>query len=232
MNGATQFERNSNKWILRKVYGLENAEDNIDVEEMITKLHWVKERGDEVCFVEGCGRVLGMRNGKHHCRKLRHISLFYISVSHLLIKLNFIHDINKKRCGQFVCDIHGNFQIRLFPKTAAHDPIRGLWYRSCQTCYLSREGYNDTQGVNRKRMGPFLKLRRLKIEHAVREAAKLQKRVEKLVFALQDAFEMNLKSKSGSSMVLGLDPQISRDIERSIVHWEDDKLFTNCPMCG
>jgi hypothetical protein len=37
------------------------------------------------------------------------------------------------------------YQMKL-SRSAQHEPVRGLWYRVCETCYKSREGYNDHNG--------------------------------------------------------------------------------------
>ena len=37
------------------------------------------------------------------------------------------------------------YQMKL-SRSAQHEPVRGLWCRVCETCYKSREGYNDRSG--------------------------------------------------------------------------------------
>jgi hypothetical protein len=37
------------------------------------------------------------------------------------------------------------YQMKL-SRSAQHEPVRGLWYRVCETCYKSRDGYNDHNG--------------------------------------------------------------------------------------
>ena len=38
------------------------------------------------------------------------------------------------------------YQMKL-SRSAQHEPVRGFWCRVCETCYKSREGYNDHQGT-------------------------------------------------------------------------------------
>ena len=38
------------------------------------------------------------------------------------------------------------YQMKL-SRSAQHEPVRGLWYRVCETCFKSREGYNDHNGI-------------------------------------------------------------------------------------
>ena len=37
------------------------------------------------------------------------------------------------------------YQMKL-SRSAQHEPVRGIWCRVCETCYKSREGYNDRNG--------------------------------------------------------------------------------------
>ncbi len=41
------------------------------------------------------------------------------------------------------------YQMKL-SRSAQHEPIRGFWCRVCETCYKSREGYNDHRGKDGK----------------------------------------------------------------------------------
>lgn len=43
------------------------------------------------------------------------------------------------------------YQMKL-SRSAQHEPVRGFWCRVCETCYKSREGYNDHKGMCN---GPF-----------------------------------------------------------------------------
>lgn len=37
------------------------------------------------------------------------------------------------------------YQMKL-SRSAHPEPVRGIWCRVCETCYKSRDGYNDTKG--------------------------------------------------------------------------------------
>jgi len=41
--------------------------------------------------------------------------------------------------------MHTNFSMRL-SESAKSDPNSPNWYKVCQSCYTSREGYNNTEG--------------------------------------------------------------------------------------
>jgi len=41
--------------------------------------------------------------------------------------------------------MHTNFTMRL-SESAKPDPNSPNWYKVCQCCYTSREGYNNTEG--------------------------------------------------------------------------------------
>jgi len=88
-----------------------------DPDEVITRAHWQKSGPNDFCLDPGCGKRLGATNGKINCRK----------------------------CGKLFCEEHTMYQMKL-SRSAQHEPIRGLWCRVCETCYKSREGYNDRSG--------------------------------------------------------------------------------------
>ncbi|KAJ3187860.1 carboxypeptidase Y-deficient [Gaertneriomyces sp. JEL0708] len=101
--------------------------------------------------MNGCRKVLGLMNGKHHCRK----------------------------CGRLFCENHSAYQMRL-SKDAHSDPENGIWCRVCQKCYIEREGYKDVNGVSRNRTQAFLRLRKQRLNVVNLEANKLERRLEKL----------------------------------------------------
>lgn len=87
-------------------------------EDIITKEHWQPRGFYDVCLEPSCGQRLNATNGCVNCRK----------------------------CGKLFCEEHTMYQMRL-SRSAQHEPVRGLWYRVCETCYKSREGYNDHNGA-------------------------------------------------------------------------------------
>ena len=88
-----------------------------DPEEDVTRSHWQRPGYADVCADTLCEKRLGSANGSVNCRK----------------------------CGKLFCEDHTMYQMKL-SRSAKHDPVRGVWCRVCETCYKSREGYNDTRG--------------------------------------------------------------------------------------
>ena len=88
-----------------------------DADEVVTRSHWQRSGMNDVCSEPTCGRGLGAVNGSVNCRK----------------------------CGKLFCEDHTMYQMKL-SRSAQHEPVRGYWCRCCETCYKSREGYNDHTG--------------------------------------------------------------------------------------
>ena len=90
-----------------------------DPEDVIRKDHWQPRGFYDVCLEPSCGKRLNATNGCVNCRK----------------------------CGKLFCEEHTMYQMKL-SRSAHHEPVRGLWCRVCETCYKSREGYNDHNGIH------------------------------------------------------------------------------------
>ncbi len=88
-----------------------------DPDEVISREHWQRRGSQDTCSEPACGKRLGSGNGSVNCRK----------------------------CGRLFCDEHTMYQMKL-SRSAQHEPVRGLWCRVCETCYKSRDGYNDRNG--------------------------------------------------------------------------------------
>ena len=88
-----------------------------DPDEAVTREHWQRHGPNDLCSDPLCGRRLNATNGSVNCRK----------------------------CGRLFCEEHTLYQIKL-SRSAQHEPVRGSWCRVCETCYKSREGYNDHHG--------------------------------------------------------------------------------------
>lgn len=89
-----------------------------DPDEVIKRDHWQRQGTYDRCSDPGCGKRLGPTYGNVNCRQ----------------------------CGKLFCDEHTMYQMKL-SRSAQHEPVRGLWCRVCETCYKSREGYNDRAGT-------------------------------------------------------------------------------------
>jgi rabenosyn-5 len=90
-----------------------------DPEDVISRDHWQGRGLYDICLEPSCGQRLNAANGCVNCRK----------------------------CGKLFCEEHTMYQMKL-SRSAQHEPVRGLWYRVCETCYKSREGYNDHNGIH------------------------------------------------------------------------------------
>ena len=88
-----------------------------DPDEVISRVHWQRPGPNDHCLDPACGKRLNSTNGKVNCRK----------------------------CGKLFCEEHTMYQMKL-SRSAQHEPVRGIWCRVCETCYKSREGYNDRYG--------------------------------------------------------------------------------------
>lgn len=86
-------------------------------DEIVTRKHWQRHGVNDACSELTCGKRLNASNGSVNCRK----------------------------CGRLFCDEHSMYQMKL-SRSAQHEPVRGVWCRVCETCYKSREGYNDHNG--------------------------------------------------------------------------------------
>lgn len=182
----------------------------IDPDDLITKRHWQRSSGGDVCTELTCDRRLGPLIGSINCRK----------------------------CGLLFCEEHTMYQMRLSPRTATHDPARGHWYRVCETCYKSREGYNDHHGLITEHTASFVAMRKQRVERQNLDIARLEKRLTKLTQLLASPLEEVAAMTAGrggllTSPIATLAGQKNarKAIEQSVVTWEDDALVSRCPFC-
>ncbi|PKY08473.1 putative vacuolar segregation protein [Aspergillus campestris IBT 28561] len=171
-------------------------------EDIITKEHWQPRGFYDVCLEPSCGQRLNATNGCVNCRK----------------------------CGKLFCEEHTMYQMRL-SRSAQHEPVRGLWYRVCETCYKSREGYNDHNGVVRDRMDEFQAVRKQTVGKAFFEVSRLEKRLTRLTQLL--AALPRDQIQSGATKRWPLLGQIDqrKALEQSIITWQDDSSVSRCPFC-
>ncbi|KJK84507.1 hypothetical protein H634G_00028 [Metarhizium anisopliae BRIP 53293] len=185
--------------------GKASLETPIDPEDLITRNHWQRPTSHDLCTDPACGKRLGPMNGNINCR----------------------------HCGRLFCEEHTMYQMKL-SRSANHEPVRGYWARVCETCYKSREGYNDHNGVLVDHMKTFAEIRMKKVERQKLEVSRLEKRLSKLTRILANPPE-KLPSHNGSllSPVSTLTGQKNNRklIEQSLVTWEDDEKVSKCPFC-
>lgn len=125
------------------------------------------------------------------------------------------------------------YQMKL-SRSANHEPVRGYWARVCETCYKSREGYNDHDGVLVDHTRAFSDIRRKRVERQNLEMARLEKRLTRLTQLLASPPD-DLPATNGirASPVATLTGQNSsrKLLEQSVVTWEDDASVQKCPFC-
>lgn len=177
----------------------------VDPDDLVTKRHWQRSTGNDFCTDPTCGKGLGPINGSINCR----------------------------RCGKLFCEDHTMYQMKL-SRSANHEPVRGFWLRVCETCYKSREGYNDHRGVSTDHTSFFAAHRKTLVERQNLEVARLEKRLTKLTRLLAEA-PQEVVSSAGSrlSQVAGLAGQKNprKTLEQAVVTWEDDASVPKCPFC-
>ncbi|KAI1442086.1 VAC1 protein [Annulohypoxylon stygium] len=175
----------------------------LDPDDIITKSHWQRPGPSDLCTDLACGKRLGAVNGSINCRQ----------------------------CGRLFCEEHTMYQMKL-SRSASHEPVRGYWYRVCETCYKSREGYNDHNGFTRDHTKDFAAIRRKRVDRQTLEISRLEKRLTKLTQLLAHPPE-EAGTSSGTSLLSPLAAQRNqrKAIEQTIVTWEDDGKVAKCPFC-
>ncbi|KAH6683490.1 VAC1 protein [Plectosphaerella plurivora] len=179
------------------------AEDPPDPDELITRHHWQRQTMNDRCTDPPCGRNLGAVNGSINCRK----------------------------CGRLFCEEHTMYQMKL-SRSAQHEPVRGYWARVCETCYKSREGYNDHQGASTDHTRVFTDLRRKRVERQTLEISRLEKRLTTLTRLLTHPPDDSTNGTSGLSISSFTGQKNQRKLlEQSVITWEDDAAVPKCPFC-
>ncbi|KAI1474893.1 hypothetical protein F4774DRAFT_399054 [Daldinia eschscholtzii] len=180
------------------------SDSPLDPDDIITKAHWQRQGLNDLCTDPACGKRLGAVNGSINCRQ----------------------------CGRLFCEEHTMYQMKL-SRSASHEPVRGYWYRVCETCYKSREGYNDHNGLIRDHMQEFAAIRRKKVDRQTLEISRLEKRLTKLTQLLAHLPEDAGVSSGGASLLSPLAAQRNqrKAIEQSIVTWEEDGKVPKCRFC-
>jgi rabenosyn-5 len=172
-----------------------------DPEEDVTRTHWQKPTYRDVCADTLCDKRLAGSNGSVNCRK----------------------------CGKLFCEDHTMYQMKL-SRQAQHDPVRGVWCRVCETCYKSREGYNDNRGLERNQTTEFISLRSKTVDQIHLETSRLEKRLTKLTQLLASPPP---PQESGGLLwsISGGPKNHQRALEQSVIAWEEDTLVAKCRFC-
>ncbi|EPS36564.1 hypothetical protein H072_9900 [Dactylellina haptotyla CBS 200.50] len=189
-----------------------------DPEEYVNRAHWQRAGHRDMCTEPACGKLLGSNNGIVNCR-------YYLTPPAL-----------GRKCGKLFCEEHTMYQIKL-SRAALHEPVRGAWCRVCESCYVSRDGYLDHKGTVRDLTSEFTALRRKTVDKQHLETSRLDKRLTKLTQVLTDpaaAEALNIQQSTTSKLwpvnLNGLRNQ-RKQLEQSVVSWEDDARVANCPFC-
>jgi rabenosyn-5 len=174
----------------------------VDPDEAVTRKHWQRHGPSDICSEPMCGKRLTSANGSVNCR----------------------------HCGKLFCDEHTMYQMKL-SRSAQHEPVRGFWCRVCETCYKSRDGYNDKAGFERNHMVEFAKVRRQHVDKTYLEVSRLEKRLTRLTQLLADPPEEAHQAMNKRwSLAWGQnDPR--KALEQSVVTWQDDADILRCPYC-
>ena len=173
-----------------------------DPDEVVTRAHWQRRGPDDRCSEPACGKRLTSNNGNVNCR----------------------------HCGKLFCDEHTMYQMKL-SRSAQHEPVRGLWCRVCETCYKSREGYNDRHGLERDDTNDFIQLRRKTVDKTLLEVSRLEKRLTKLTHLLANPPQDPSVTTPSILWPLASAKGQRKQLEQSVVDWEDDATVFRCPFC-
>ncbi|CAF9935871.1 MAG: carboxypeptidase Y-deficient [Heterodermia speciosa] len=174
-----------------------------DPDEVVTRAHWQKHGLNDPCSDPACGKRLGTANGKVNCRK----------------------------CGRVFCDEHTMYQMKL-SRSAQHEPVRGFWCRVCETCYKSRDGYNDRhEGLEQDLTTDFEAFRRKTVDKTLMEVSRLEKRLTKLTQLLANPPSEPSPNSGGLLWSISGARNQRKQLEQSIVTWEDDASVLRCPFC-
>ncbi|KAL9035397.1 MAG: hypothetical protein Q9180_004884 [Flavoplaca navasiana] len=173
-----------------------------DPDEVIKRDHWQRHGAYDRCSDPGCGKRLVSTNGLVNCRK----------------------------CGKLFCDEHTMYQMKL-SRSAQHEPVRGLWCRVCETCYKSREGYNDRVGLENDLMPEFATLRRKTVDKTLLDISRLEKRLTKLTQLLANPPSDIPVTPSSMLWSFSVGKSQRKQLEQSVVTWEDDASVARCPFC-
>ncbi|OAX83573.1 hypothetical protein ACJ72_02065 [Emergomyces africanus] len=173
-----------------------------DPDEVVTRDHWQPRGLYDVCLEPMCQKRLTVTTGSVNCRK----------------------------CGKLFCEDHTMYQMKL-SRSAQHEPIRGFWCRVCETCYKSREGYNNHNGQERDHSSEFTELRRQKVDKAFLEVSRLEKRLTRLTQLLSTLPADQIQSGTNKRWSMAWQNDQRKKLEQSVVSWQDDATVPRCPFC-
>ncbi|KAK3640628.1 carboxypeptidase Y-deficient [Elasticomyces elasticus] len=178
------------------------TETPLEPDDVVVKSHWQRASGHDGCADPMCGKRLGPNNGQVNCR----------------------------HCGKLFCDEHTMYQMKL-SRSAQHEPVRGLWYRVCETCYKTRDGYNDHNGAERNHFDFFQARRRKTVDKQYLETSRLETRLTRLTQLMADPPPLETGQSSLWSSLVGDNKSRLRALEQTVVPWQEDMEVNECPFC-
>ncbi|KAJ5917932.1 hypothetical protein N7454_010307 [Penicillium verhagenii] len=174
----------------------------LDPEDLITREHWQAGCLYDTCLEPSCGKRLNGTNGCVNCRK----------------------------CGKLFCEEHTMYQMKL-SRSAQYEPVRGIWARVCETCYKSREGYNDHNGSIRDHTQAFKSFRKQTVDKDFLEVSRLEKRLTRLTQLLASLPPDQIQSSTTKLFSIPWQSDQRKALEQTVVSWQDDASVTRCPFC-
>ncbi|KAJ5692681.1 hypothetical protein N7462_002104 [Penicillium macrosclerotiorum] len=174
----------------------------LDPEDLITKEHWQVGSLYDTCLEPSCGKRLNATNGCVNCRK----------------------------CGKLFCEEHTMYQMKL-SRSAQHEPVRGIWARVCETCYKSREGYNDHAGTVRDQTNAFKSIRKQIVDKDFLEVSRLEKRLTRLTQLLASLPPDQIQTGGTKLFAMAWQNDQRKILEQTVVSWQDDASVARCPFC-
>ncbi|EOA86255.1 uncharacterized protein SETTUDRAFT_169344 [Exserohilum turcica Et28A] len=180
-----------------------------DPDEDVTRAHWQRPSYRDVCADPLCARP--------------------ITASQMALG-GAMQAVNCRQCGRLFCEEHTMYQMKL-SRQAKHDPVRGIWCRVCETCYKSRDGYNDHRGFERDHFDEFARIRRKHVDRERMEVSRLEKRLTKLTQLLANPPPADETPTTGSWFSLPGAKNHRKALEQSIITWEEDATVPSCPFC-
>ncbi|KAJ5707515.1 hypothetical protein N7488_007316 [Penicillium malachiteum] len=174
----------------------------LDPEDLITQAHWQAGCLYDTCLEPSCGKRLNGTNGCVNCRK----------------------------CGKLFCEEHTMYQMKL-SRSAQHEPVRGVWARVCETCYKSRDGYNDHNGAIRDHTQAFKSIRKQTVDKDFLEISRLEKRLTRLTQLLASLPPDQIQSSATKFFSISWQSDQRKALEQTIVSWQDDASVSRCPFC-
>lgn len=138
------------------------------------------------------------------------------------------HNLNNcRKCGKLFCPAHFGYEVKL--NSHANYEIFGKWSLCCEQCFTNKPGYNDF-GSYRDLTQQFKSKRQAKLDKNQLYLNKLERRIIKLVNSLVKLYS-NFSELNSNFFKLRLVLK-QKEIERSIVNWEDESLVSHCYVCA